>query len=318
MNSYFTLGIKYYYKLPETAENLLLIGQGHFYNSHWPEAIRLFNHSLKLNDQNSECWIWLGAAYENSMESEHAEEAYNKAMEIDKNAYDAYLRLGDLMLKKGLYSSESLREEQDRTKHARDLFQYVLDKEDQNLDAMLKMINLMITQKEYKEALDLANKGLELDAANDMLLYYRGIALYRLNHVEDAIGDLVNALNYNPSNASAYYYLGILYRIYAIKANDPSYLEHSVTAFETALANNHDLAEAHMGLAETLIEIGDKDLAMDALENARVLQPYFIRVLELQEQLLRKKGNIANADDLLHEIEDLRKTGKQYRSPFEF
>ncbi|MBN1233176.1 MAG: tetratricopeptide repeat protein [Candidatus Coatesbacteria bacterium] len=318
INSYFSLGIKFYYKLPETAEQQLSIGQGHFYNHHWPEAINLFSHSLKLNENNPEAWLWLGSSYENWDTPDKAEEAYNKAIEIDEKYWDAYMRLGMLLLHRGIFGSETMRQENDRIKLAKDLFMKVLGKEPNHVDALTQMAYLNITQKAYKDGLEFANKGLEIDQENGILYYYKGIAEYRLNKIEESITTFVTSLDYSPDSFPTYYYLGILYRMYAIKSGDLTYLDHSAQSFETALSFNHDFPEAQLGLAETLIEKNDKEKAMEALENAKILQPSYLRVLDQLEQLLRKKGNIARAEELSQEISDLNKSGKFYKSPFDF
>ncbi|MBA4056756.1 MAG: hypothetical protein C0490_18725, partial [Marivirga sp.] len=71
---------------------------------------------------------------------------------------------------------------------------------------MLAAINLK--QKEWKHALDNANKGLEVDPANLQSLNSRSAALYKLDKKEEAYATVQEALNQDPENPHTHSNIG--------------------------------------------------------------------------------------------------------------
>lgn len=118
-----------------------------------------------------------------------------------------------------------------------------LDPYDADYHAVLA--NIKLIRKQYNEALDIADRALEIDAENIVALNTRSTALIKLNRKEESYATIEGALREDPNNAftHANYGWGLLEKGDHIKA-----LEH----FRESLRNDPHHGYAQAGMLEAI------------------------------------------------------------------
>ncbi len=118
-----------------------------------------------------------------------------------------------------------------------------IDPRDANYFAFWASIKLV--RKQYGEALEIANRALELDAENLLALNTRSTALNKLDRSEEAFATIEGALREDPNNPHTHtgYGWGLLE-----KGDHKKALEH----FKEALKNDPSLKYAQMGMLEAI------------------------------------------------------------------
>ena len=130
--------------------------------------------------------------------------------------------------------------------------------------AVVREASAAIERGQYAAAVDACTRAIALAPFTASHYFYRGLALYKLNKHEEAIGDFDRALALDPRLASAFLYRGLC-RL-ARSEYEPAL--HDYTA---ALGLDQDDATAHNDLAWLYATAGDakfRDPAK-ALEHAR-------------------------------------------------
>jgi len=165
---------------------------------------------------------------------------FDQAMELINNAIGLQPAGDHLFYKRGLIYIRL--EKYDAAE--KDLQQAIsLDPYDTNYFALLAL--LKIQRKQFTEALQLADKALELNAENIQALNARSTALLKLNRKEESFKTIEGALREDPDNAytHANYGWGQLE-----KGSNKKALHH----FSEALRKNPTLELAQRGMAEAL------------------------------------------------------------------
>ncbi|GLB52737.1 hypothetical protein NBRC110019_17770 [Neptunitalea chrysea] len=105
--------------------------------------------------------------------------------------------------------------------------------------------NIKLYRKGYQEALDLANKALELDAENIMALNARSTALLKLNDKEGSFETIEGALHNDPDN----YYTHANYGWGLLEKGDH---KKAMIHFQESLQRNPNYGYAQQGMLEAI------------------------------------------------------------------
>ena len=80
-----------------------------------------------------------------------------------------------------------------------------------NLDVYAVLGWCYLNTGRYKNAIDISNEGLELNASDTRFLTTLGRSYFELKRYNDALGYLEQSIALNPENSFNYYYVGRLY-----------------------------------------------------------------------------------------------------------
>lgn len=112
---------------------------------------------------------------------------------------------------------------------------------------------LLARQEQYQEAIRSLSAALALDPKSSVALRILGLIFQRLGRSTDALAELNQALNRDPTDQLAYYY-----RCLAEVGSDPV---SSVRDCNASLGLQPNLPQAHLGLANALLALGQLERA---------------------------------------------------------
>lgn len=165
------------------------------------------------------------------------------------------------------------------------------------------MASVAAADGNWQGAIDAYRKALHLEPR--LQGAHLQIAVLTLMHSPDpkawheAIADLNDELNIDPTSAEAEYEIGEAYRKH-------DQLEPAVAAFRKALGLDPNAVPARLGLAKALRQLGRKSEALTALEPARKSAPDDPDVHFLLAQIYRDLGQAAEAQKEMSAFQHLR------------
>ena len=126
------------------------------------------------------------------------------------------------------------------------------------LDAVkeLNKATKLMLKKEYKEAIELLKKAIELNPEFSEAYYNLGISYERLGKHKDAIKMLKKTIELSPDDPNAYYALGYAY--YQKKK-----YKKAIDAFEHTVSLQPENAFAFKKLGSSYLKVGKKDKARE-------------------------------------------------------
>lgn len=80
-------------------EVLLELGQSYLLYKEYDNAIKKFSEALKINPHDPELYYYLGLSYEGAERLQEAISMYEKTLQLDRNFYNAEMRLTNLKSK---------------------------------------------------------------------------------------------------------------------------------------------------------------------------------------------------------------------------
>jgi tetratricopeptide (TPR) repeat protein len=80
-------------------EVLLELGQSYLLHKEYDNAIKKFSEALKINPHDPELYYYLGLSYEGAERLPEAISMYEKTLQLDRNFYNAEMRLTNLKSK---------------------------------------------------------------------------------------------------------------------------------------------------------------------------------------------------------------------------
>lgn len=268
----------------------------------WRTPVSLYEHAVRNAPDAPRTWTNLATAYESQDRSADAIAAYTKALEIDPGHAIAYLNRGSSYRKQGnlaaaeadyqrfirfapgdyrgpfalgsLYATAGRYDDASRwLKRAGELNQH-------SALPMRELADIHFATGQPEAAV----RALELARARDAAMadasYFTllGAAHGRLGHYDEAIRAFDRALQIDPALSGAR-----LNRGYAHLRGGG--LQAALADFDTVISQTADSARAHYGRAETLARLGRHREALDAAEQALVLDPSDERSARLVSQL---------------------------------
>ena len=168
-------------------------------------------HAQRTHDLNAWDYYQRGSAYLHRLTAESnrfAQEAFEKAIQIDPDYSQAYFGLGychhrDIYLDVAEDREESLRLTFELTRRA-----IALD--DSNSDAHCLMAIANIWAHNYKEAIAAAEQGLQLNPSNARVLFTKGAALHFSGRSKEAIPVFELGFALNPRDPNCDIYLSFM------------------------------------------------------------------------------------------------------------
>jgi Tfp pilus assembly protein PilF len=201
--------------------------------SHWRSSVTLFEHALRVTEQNSLAHLNLGVALNRAGKGSEAAEHYREALRINPKSSGGHFNLANYYFSTGR-KDEALRHYQEAIRiHPRYTNAY------NNLGL------LMVSERRAEEAIPPYRRAIELDPSNAGIRYNYGIALAAAGRLPEAIEQFNAALEGRPDYPEAHNYLGMALMMQGNR-------EEAIRHFRQALWLKPDFTPARRNLDSAL------------------------------------------------------------------
>lgn len=240
------------------------------------EAKKQYTAATRLMPTDARAFVGLGNVSIDDDKFADAENYYKKAVELSPDYKDAYLPLAYSLARQEKYDQ------------AIPIYEKLKQQDPKNPEVVNNLAAAYNAIRRYDKGRDEATLAIELlgetgqpylqgHQDRDELLSYayknRGNAYNGLNDFEKAATDLQKATSLGPTNAAAYFNLGLtLY-------NAKRYSE-AIEAYQNVLKLRPSLPQAHYNLGLTFVAINDKKSAREQYEALRAINSDLAAQLE--------------------------------------
>ncbi|MBA7627736.1 Beta-barrel assembly-enhancing protease [subsurface metagenome] len=166
---------------------------------HWQNSITLFEHTLKVTENNTIAENNYGCALLNTGRLDEAVLHLSNAIRINPANVAAQINLGEIFVKQG------------KLNEAVACFNELLKQNEYSTEVHNSLATALVMQKKYEEAIEHLAKTLELDPEYPAAHHKMGIALATSGRIDEAIVHFNEALRINPDQAEVRVNLGIAY-----------------------------------------------------------------------------------------------------------
>ncbi len=227
--------------------------------------------ATKSNPNDATAWTNLGEALRRTGDLPGAQQAQEKALQINPKLTEA--RLGLVLIKK------------DQGKTAEVIPELrTIAQEGKNAAAYFSLGYSLYEQKDFSGSEAAYRQSIALDPNDAATHYNLGNALKDQGKLEDAIASYQSAIRINPNNEYAHHGLGnVLF--------NQGKLEDSIASYQTAIRINPNYADAHYNLGLAFKQQGKKSNSISQFQQAR--------------SLYQQKGDtkeVADIDRLMREL----------------
>ena len=164
--------------------------------SHWRSSTTLFEHALRVTEQNSLAHLNFGVALNRTGKGREAAEHYREALRINPNSSGGHFNLANYYFSTGL-KDEALQ-------HFKEAIRIRPD----YANAHNNLGVLLASQRSFEEAAAQYEKALRIEPANAGFHYNYGAALANQGRLPEAAGQFRDALALRPNYAEAHNDLG--------------------------------------------------------------------------------------------------------------
>jgi tetratricopeptide (TPR) repeat protein len=182
-----------------TEDELLKIAMGLLDTNKYKKSIEFFTQAIEKNPLNAMSYGNRAIAWFKILDIESALGDVQKAIELDSQYHEAWFMKGEILRQR-----KEFREAEDCYKHADKLYP----------DSLYYLTGLMQTassQKKYGDTIAYCNRILEESPADDLALYYRGLAFSSMKNYPAAIKDYLKLLEIGKRTSGIYNNLGFWY-----------------------------------------------------------------------------------------------------------
>ncbi|HTB84594.1 MAG TPA: tetratricopeptide repeat protein [Candidatus Sulfotelmatobacter sp.] len=231
---------------------LTLATAAYFQTGYWRNSEALWKRSLACNRDNAFAWNYLGSDLFNSGRHAEARRYFQKAVQLQPDYPDALVNLG--------MSSADLGQ---RT-NAIALFRQALRINPASPEAHYNLGDSLAEAGNFPEAIGEFQAALQFKPDYPGAEYDLGLSLARSGHWDEAAAHYQTAFRIPISAADTRYITGVAL---AVQTN----WDAAIPLYETALELNTSYAEAHYRLAIALAAKGEKQSALEHLQQAKTL-----------------------------------------------
>jgi tetratricopeptide (TPR) repeat protein len=178
-------------RFPENTDGLLKLGELYYFVKQYENAFSKINQALKVNENLAKAYYLKGSIYKEVGDTGKAISSLETAIEQDNKNYGAFLALGLI------YGAK-------RSPLAFEYYNNAISINPSNLDALYAKAKLMQDVNQIKEAVEMYNQILKLDANHVFSIYNLGAIEFGINNNPQVAMDYFSrAINANPRYAEA-------------------------------------------------------------------------------------------------------------------
>lgn len=262
------------------ANNFKNLGENHFKEKRYQDALRAFDYALKIS-KNSILEIELDnnlvynaalAAYK----GENWEEAINHLKHLHKENYST--NATHLLFNANIENEDTLA--------AREVMLEGIEKYDDNVEMVLLLTDILFASGSSDEAIDVLNKEIEKNPSNYKIYYTKGLVYQKLMEYDNAIDSYTTAILHAPEEPMIYYNLAACYYNIGVDIEEKT----------RTLTNNRRVVELRAKSAEAFDTATDwLDKASERAEaNSEVLTKIYnlYRALRINDKAEKIEGEI--------------------------
>lgn len=253
------------------------------------EALEVLIPAQKADPGNAQVWLYTGNAYTGLKNFEAALEAFQRAIQLAPNMFQAHFNAGNMLVR------------MNRAAEAEPFYRRALQINPKHVGALNNLGNILMSADKPEMAIPLFEQTIKI-APNFPKAYFNlGHAKARTDHTEDAIPLYREAIKRDPNYVRAWDKLGV-----ALHSNDQ--VEEAIDAFNHALALQPDLASARFGIATCLQIQGDFEAAHREIRKAIALAPnlaFYWNALVMTKTFREGDPDIAAIEELAQHAEEL-------------
>jgi len=225
---------------------------------YWKNSVTLFEHTLRVTDNNSPIHNNLGNVLAQQGMFEEAVAHYTRALEIRPNDVNIHINLAVSLTSLG------------KLEEAIANFNTVLKIKPDHAEAYNNLGNALVMQGRIDEAVANYSRALEIRPTDAEAHNNLGAALAAMGKLREAIAHFSQALRFKPDYAEAHYNLGM-----ALATEGK--LQEAIAHFSQALRFKPDYAKAHHSFGIVLAHQGHHREAIDHFREAIKLKPDFVQ-----------------------------------------
>ena len=199
----------------------------------WRNSITLFEHALRVTEQNGLAHLNLGVALSRTGKGSEAADHYREALRINPNSSGGHFNLANY------YASTGRKDE--ALRHYREAVRI----KPRYASAYNNLGMLMMSERRAKEAIPYYLSAVELEPSNAGIRYNYGIALAAAGRLPEAIEQFKSALEGRPDYPEAHNYLGLALLMQGNR-------EEAIRHFRQALWLKPDFTPARRNLDDAL------------------------------------------------------------------
>jgi protein O-GlcNAc transferase len=182
-----------------------------------------------------------------------AERCFKRAIDKDKNFFNAYYNLGCTFLKKKEYIL------------AIDYFKRTINLNSDYIDAYINLANCFFASNKHQDAIKTLEEGLLIEPRNFEILNNLGIVYKKIQEYEISIKYFNKVLEINPSFFGAYNNIGLVY-------HDLKKFDQAISFFNKAININNSFYDSYNNLALVYFDLNKLDVAIRMAEIAEKLE----------------------------------------------
>lgn len=220
----------------------------------WRDSVTLFEHALRVTDENALAHINLGVAYLNRGRLDEAERELSEAIRIHPGAAEAHAALA------------GVRADQGRNEEALELYRAALRLDPGSSSTHRELANLLLKSGDPTQAVVHFREASALAPADGDVLADLAVALAGEGRYEDAMAKFEEASGRASDEARLHHNWGVV----LMEAGD---LARAVTHFERAVSIRPDYASAHFSWGQAEMRQGRFEEAAAHLGEVVRLEP---------------------------------------------
>jgi tetratricopeptide (TPR) repeat protein len=232
---------------------------------YWQNSIALFDHTLKVTDNNWFTYSSRGNTYYDLGDYQQAIEDYDRAIEIKPGYAEAYSNRGTAYHKLGNY------------KHAIADLSRAIEIKSGYAMAYNNRGNSYNVLGNYSQAIEDYGRAIEIKPGYAEAYYNRGTSYNSISNYQQAIADLKRAIEIKPGYPEAYINRGFAYK-------GLGNYQQAIEDYGRAIDIKPDYAYAYLNRSAAYARLGKNDMAVNDLKTAAKLGD------ENAKKLLRSKG----------------------------
>ncbi|MEE9905304.1 MAG: tetratricopeptide repeat protein, partial [Chlorobium sp.] len=249
----------------------------------FPEAVKLFQHAIRINSGHAEAWYNYATSLQELKKPDKAAECYARAIALQPGYAEAYFNRGllyqgseryqdalsdfDMVIRlrpdyaEVYYHRGNVLKELKRYAEAITCYEKALACRSDYAAACSMCGNILREQEKYHEALEYYDRALSIDPGYAEVCNNRGVIMKALMRYEEALSCYDRALELKPGYAKAYLNKGSA--LHTLKR-----YEEALSCYEKALELKPDYAEVYFAQGVSLQASGRNAEAMKSYDKA--------------------------------------------------
>jgi tetratricopeptide (TPR) repeat protein len=218
------------------------------------EAEKL-SREIAANPKNPDAYYRRAKVYAGEKKFKLAATDINQAVSLDSAKADYFFLQGDILFANLLVP------------HSIEAFKKCVELDPKNIDAWLRLAELHLYIKKYKESVQFSNEALKIDKHKAKAYFIKGFVFKESGDTSNAISSFQTCIEQEPENYDAYIQLGLLYQARHNKL--------AIQYYTNALRLDPKSTEALYNRGLFYQDHGQLEKAMDDYKNILQIDPTF-------------------------------------------